>query len=50
MGEDDNREYIGKALKKVESKQLKNIKVWLDEHPDYMNYPDEKRRICKVNK
>jgi hypothetical protein len=34
---DDNKEHINKALKKVESKQLKNLNVWLEEHPNYMN-------------
>jgi hypothetical protein len=45
---DDNREYIGKALKKVESKQIKNIKIWLDEHPDYMNIPDQQEKFAKL--
>jgi len=45
---DDNREYISKALKKVESKQLKNIKLWLDKHPDYMNYPEEQEEFAKL--
>jgi hypothetical protein len=45
---DDNREYIGKALKKVESKQIKNIKIWLDEHPDYMNIPDQQEEFAKL--
>ncbi len=34
---DENKEYINKALKKVEKKQLKNIQLWLDAHPNYMN-------------
>jgi hypothetical protein len=45
---DDNREYIGKALKKVESKQIKNIKIWLDEHPDYMNIPEQQEEFAKL--
>ncbi|ALH22928.1 MIGE-like protein [Chrysochromulina ericina virus CeV-01B] len=45
---DDNREYIGKALKKVESKQLKNIKIWLDKHPDYMNIPEQQEEFAKL--
>jgi len=45
---DDNREYIGKALKKVESKQIKNIKIWLDEHPDYMNIPNQQEEFAKL--
>ena len=34
---DENKEYINKALKNVEKKQLKNIQLWLDAHPNYMN-------------
>jgi hypothetical protein len=34
---DENKEYLNKALKKVEKKQLKNIQLWLDAHPNYMN-------------
>ncbi len=45
---DDNREYIGKALKKIESKQLKNIKIWLDEHPHYMNIPEQQEEFAKL--
>ena len=45
---DDNREYIGKALKKIESKQLKNIKIWLDEHPNYMNIPEQQEEFAKL--
>ena len=45
---DDNREYIGKALKKVESKQIKNIKIWLDKHPDYMNIPEQQEEFAKL--
>ena len=45
---DDNREYIGKALKKVESKQIKKIKIWLDKHPDYMNIPEQQEEFAKL--
>jgi len=45
---DDSKQYIGKALKKVESKQLKNIKIWLDEHPNYMNIPEQQEEFAKI--
>ncbi len=45
---DDNKEYINKALKKVESKQLKNLNVWLEEHPNYMNNPIEQEEFAKL--
>ena len=45
---DDNKEYINKALKKVESKQLKNLNVWLDEHPNYMNNSLEQEEFAKL--
>ena len=45
---DDNKEYINKALKKVESKQLKNLNVWLEEHPNYMNNPSEQEEFAKL--
>ena len=45
---DDNKEYINKALKKVESKQLKNLNVWLDEHPNYMNNPIEQEEFAQL--
>ena len=45
---DDNKEHINKALKKVESKQLKNLNVWLDEHPNYMNNSLEQEEFAKL--
>ena len=45
---DDNKEYINKALKKVESKQLKNLNVWLEQHPNYMNNPLEQEEFAKL--
>ena len=45
---DDNKEYINKALKKVESKQLKNLNVWLEQHPNYMNNPREQEEFAKL--
>ena len=45
---DDNKEHINKALKKVESKQLKNLNVWLETHPNYMNNPVEQEEFAKL--
>ena len=45
---DDNKEHINKALKKVESKQLKNLNVWLEEHPNYMNNPIEQEEFANL--
>ena len=45
---DDSKEHINKALKKVESKQLKNLNVWLETHPNYMNNPLEQEEFAKL--
>ena len=45
---DDNKEHINKALKKVESKQLKNLNVWLETHPNYMNNHVEQEEFAKL--
>ena len=45
---DENKECINKALKKVESKQLKNLNVWLEEHPNYMNNSLEQEEFAKL--
>ena len=45
---DENKECINKALKSVESKQLKNLNVWLEEHPNYMNNPVEQEEFAKL--
>ena len=45
---DDSKEHINKALKKVESKQLKNLNVWLDKHPNYMNNLREQEEFAKL--
>jgi hypothetical protein len=45
---DDNKEHINKALKKVESKQLKNLNVWLEKHPNYMNNPSEQEEFAQL--
>ena len=45
---DENKEHINKALKKVESKQLKNLNVWLETHPNYMNNPVEQEEFAQL--
>ena len=45
---DDSKEHINKALKKVESKQLKNLNVWLEQHPNYMNNSLEQEEFAKL--
>ena len=45
---DDSKEHINKALKKVESKQLKNLNVCLEQHPNYMNNPREQEEFAKL--
>ena len=45
---DDNKEQLNKALKQVESKQLKNVKIWLDEHPNYMNCSKEQEEFAEL--
>ena len=45
---DENKEYINKALKSIESKQLKNLNVWLNEHPNYMNNPSQQEEFAKL--
>ena len=45
---DDNKEYINKALKKVEKKQLKNIQLWLDAHPNYMNCSNQQDEFAEL--
>ena len=45
---DDGKIHINKALKKVESKQLKNLNVWLEEHPNYMNNSLEQEEFAQL--
>jgi hypothetical protein len=45
---DENKEHINKALKSIESKQLKNLNVWLETHPNYMNIPSEQEEFAKL--
>ena len=45
---DSNKDYINKALKQLECKQIQNIKLWLDEHPNYMNNQNEQDEFIKL--
>ena len=45
---DENKEHINKALKKVEKKQLKNIQLWLDAHPNYMNCSNQQDEFAEL--
>tara|TARA_R110001599_G_scaffold51699_1_gene145166 strand:+ start:274 stop:1077 length:804 start_codon:yes stop_codon:yes gene_type:complete len=45
---DDSKRHINKALKKIESKQLKILNVWLETHPNYMNNPAEQEEFAKL--
>jgi len=45
---DENKECINKALKSIESKQLKNLNVWLEENPNYMNIPSQQEEFAKL--
>ena len=45
---DEKKHHITKALKSIESKQLKKLNVWLEEHPNYMNNPIEQEEFAKL--
>ena len=45
---DENKMLISKALKKVESMQLKNVQRWIDDHPNYMNNVEEQEEFIKL--
>ena len=45
---DENKQHINKALKKVEKKQFKNIQLWLDEHPNYMNNSKQQEEFAQI--
>ena len=45
---DENKTHIHKVLKQVECKQIKNIQLWLDDHPNYMNNPVEQDEFIKL--
>jgi hypothetical protein len=45
---DENKEFINKALKSVESKQLKNLNIWLETHPNYMNNSKQQEEFAEL--
>ena len=47
---DENKSKINDAIKKIEAKQFKNIKSWVDEHPNYMNNEKEQDEFLKIVK
>ena len=47
---DENKSKINDAIKKIESKQFKNIKNWVDEHPNYMTNEKEQDEFLKIVK
>lgn len=47
---DENKTKINDAIKKIESKQFKNIKNWVDQHPNYMNNENEQDEFLKIVK
>ena len=47
---DENKSKINDAIKKIEAKQFKNIKNWVDQHPNYMNNEKEQDEFLKIVK
>ena len=45
---DENKTIINKALKNVERKQMQNINVWLEQHPNYMKCTKEQEEFAKL--
>ena len=45
---DENKAIINKALKDVERKQMQNINVWLEEHPNYMNNSQQQEEFANL--
>jgi len=45
---DENKQHINKALKDVERKQMQNINVWLEEHPNYMNNSQQQEEFANL--
>ena len=45
---DENKQHINKVLKDVERKQMQNINVWLQEHPNYMNNSQQQEEFAKL--
>ena len=47
---DENKSKINDAIKKIEAKQFKNIKNWVDQHPNYMTNEKEQDEFLKIVK
>ena len=47
---DKNKNKINDAIKKIEAKQFKNIKNWVDQHPNYMTNEKEQDEFLKIVK
>lgn len=47
---DDDKSQFYDAIKKIEAKQFKNIKTWVDEHPNYMTNEKEQDEFLKIVK
>ena len=42
---DENKEQISKILKTIETKQLKNVQKWIENHPNYLNNTKEQEEF-----
>ena len=47
---DNSKDCINNAIRKIENKQLKNIQMWLDEHPDWEGNPKLQEEYMKLVK
>ena len=47
---DNSKHCIKDAIRKIENKQLKNIQMWLDEHPDWEGDPKLQEEYMKLVK
>ena len=45
---DDNNNKLKQLLKQVELKQIKHIKAWIDEHPNYKDIPSEQIEFTNI--
>jgi hypothetical protein len=47
---DNDKSGINNAIKSIENKQLKNIQIWLDKHPNWENNSKEQEEYMKLIK
>ena len=47
---DINNKFIDNTIKKLETKQLKNIQLWIDNHPNYRNDDKQQEEFAKLIK